>query len=122
MASTLPSLRVFCPQQLIGQQFTKALVRFQQAFDCHRAAIETTGVYPCLGGDVCFRFKLQIALAGVLAEISLERAFDIDRVRVMPFDQIAKEAGPMPAKPNAPTPPAFNISPATPSPPALPTV
>ena len=33
--------------------------------------------------------KLEIALLGVLAVVALERALDIDRVRVVPFDQVA---------------------------------
>ena len=36
-----------------------------------------------------FGFELQIAVFGVLTVIALERAFDLDRVGVVAFDQVA---------------------------------
>ena len=37
---------------------------------------------------MCFRFELQIAFAGVLAIIVFEGTLDIDRMSVVPFDQV----------------------------------
>ncbi len=38
---------------------------------------------------MCFRFELQIALADILAVVVFLRPFDINRVRVVPFDEVA---------------------------------
>ena len=35
------------------------------------------------------RFELEIALLGVAAVVALERALNVDRVRVVPLDQVA---------------------------------
>ena len=51
--------------------------------------LESAAVDPFLDGDVRFGFELEVALFGVVAVIALEGALDIDRVRVVPFDQIA---------------------------------
>src|SRR3974390_3870642 len=46
-------------------------------------------INPFLDGDVSFGLELQIALVRLLAVVVLESALDIDRVGVMPFDEIA---------------------------------
>ena len=44
---------------------------------------------PSLHGDMRLRFQLQITVSGIGEIIVLQSAFDIDGVRVMPFDEIA---------------------------------
>ena len=38
---------------------------------------------------MCFRFELQIAFCGIVAEIILQGSLDIDGMRVVAFDQVA---------------------------------
>ena len=54
-----------------------------------RAAFEAAAIDPSLDGDMRFRFELEVAFFRVLAVVVLERALDIDRVSVMPLDQVA---------------------------------
>ena len=53
------------------------------------AAFEAARVDPVLDGDMRLGFELEVALFGVLAVVALERALDIDRVRVVALDQVA---------------------------------
>ncbi len=53
------------------------------------AAFQAALIDPSLDRDVRFRFELEVALPRVLAVVILERALDIDRMSVMPFDQVA---------------------------------
>ena len=62
---------------------------FPDAIACDRAPLQAATVDPFLDGDMRFRFELQIALVGILAVVVLQRALDIDRVSVVPFDQVA---------------------------------
>ena len=49
----------------------------------HRAAIN-----PLLDGNVGSGFQLEVALVRILAIVVLERALDVDRMRIVPFEQI----------------------------------
>lgn len=44
---------------------------------------------PALDRDMRSRLKLKIALLGVMAVVALERALDVDRMGLVPFDQVA---------------------------------
>ena len=46
-------------------------------------------VDPVLDVDMRFGFQLQVAFVGVLAVVALEGPFDVDRVGVVAFDQVA---------------------------------
>ncbi len=48
-----------------------------------------TAVDPALNGDVSLGLKLEAALMGIRAVVVLQRSFDIDRVRIVPLDQVA---------------------------------
>jgi hypothetical protein len=50
------------------------------AIACDVTAFQASAVDPFLDGNMCFRFELQVALAGIMAVIVLQCAFDIDRV------------------------------------------
>ena len=57
---------------------------------CRRGrALETARVNPVLDGDMGPGLELQVALLGVLAVIPFKRALDVDRVGIVPFDQVA---------------------------------
>ncbi len=81
--------RVLDPQQIVGQQFAEAPMNLADGVRGDGAAFEAAVVDPVLDRDVRLGFELEIALFGVLAVVVLERALDIDRVRVVPFDQVA---------------------------------
>src|ERR1700722_4169190 len=81
--------RVIYPKQILGQQFTKAPVNLADSLRLDsKAALEAAAIYPFLHGDVRLGFKLQIALAGILAVIVPERALDIDGVGVVALNEI----------------------------------
>ena len=81
--------RVFDPQQIFGQHFAEAAVDFADGVGRDGAALEAAAVDPLLDVDVRFGLELEVALLGVLAVVALEGALDIDRVRVVAFDQVA---------------------------------
>ncbi len=81
--------RVFDPEQIFGQQFAEAAMDFADGVRRDGAALETAAVDPLLDRDVRFGLELEVALLAVLAVVVLEGALDIDRVRVVPFDQVA---------------------------------
>ena len=53
------------------------------------AAFQAAVVDPVLDVDMRFGLQLEVAFFGVLAVVALEGALDIDRVGVVPFDQVA---------------------------------
>jgi hypothetical protein len=44
---------------------------------------------PFLNGDMCLGLKLEVSLSRIGAVVALHRAFDVDRMGVMPLDEIA---------------------------------
>jgi hypothetical protein len=70
----------------------------QQRKSGNPAMTQAAAIDPFLDDDVRFRFALQIALAGVVAIVVLQGALDIDRVCVVPFDQVAVVASSWPAQ------------------------
>lgn len=50
---------------------------------------KSTPINPFLDGNVGLGVELQIALLGVCAVILFEGTLNIDRMRIMPFDEIA---------------------------------
>ena len=80
--------RVLDPRQILGQRFAEAAMDFADSRGCERAALQATPIDPRLDGDVRPRFKLQIAFAGVVAVVVVQRPFDIHRVGVVPLDEV----------------------------------
>ncbi|WP_456835521.1 MULTISPECIES: hypothetical protein [unclassified Bradyrhizobium] len=62
---------------------------FDDAVLHRRATIEASLIDPLLDGDMGDGFLLQVAFLGVGAVVVLECAFYIDRVSVVPLDQVA---------------------------------
>ena len=81
--------RIFDPQQIVGQRLAEAAMDFRDGVRGDGAAFEAAGVDPALDVDMRLGFELEIALFGVLAVVALEGAFDLDRVGVVAFDQVA---------------------------------
>ena len=77
------------PEQVIGQLTAKSQMNFAKAFGRCRAAIKPAFINPFLNVDMGAGFQLQIALFGIGAVICFQRPLDIDRVRIMAFDQVA---------------------------------
>src|SRR5437588_8613448 len=86
---TLFRFRVLHPQQLPGQQLAETTMDFTDAVTRDRAPSQAAAVNPFLDGDMCFRFELKIAFAGVIAIIVFESALDVDGMSVVPFNQVA---------------------------------
>ena len=82
----------FDPQKIVRQLLAESAVNFANAVRREAAASHTPGVDPPLNGDVRGRLELQIALPGILAVITVERTLDIDRMCIVPFDQVAEIA------------------------------
>src|SRR5580704_15339893 len=53
------------------------------------AAVQAARVDPLLDRDVSPRLELEVALAGVLAVVALERQLNVDRMRGMALDEVA---------------------------------
>ena len=82
--------RVLDPEEVFRERFAEATMDFPWMDSAVRARpLESSAVNPFLDGDVSFGFELEVALFGVVAVITLEGTFDVERVRVVPFDQIA---------------------------------
>src|SRR5580704_7255858 len=80
---------VFNPEKVLGQQLAKAAVNLADSLGLDGdAAPESPTVDPFLHSDVRLGFHLQVALAGILAVIVLERPLDVYGVRVMPFNEV----------------------------------
>jgi hypothetical protein len=81
--------RVLHPKEMVGQQLTEAAMDFADASECDGAPVgQRAAIDPLLNGDVGFGFQLQVALAGVLAVVVLERAFDVDGVGVVALNEV----------------------------------
>jgi hypothetical protein len=53
------------------------------------ATFEAAVVNPLLNGDVCCGFVLEVAHLGVLAVFAVQGTLNIDRMGVVPLDQVA---------------------------------
>jgi hypothetical protein len=80
--------RVLHPQELIRQLLAEAAMDLCERGARDRALLQPTRVDPALDRYMRRGFKLKIALPGVIAVVTFERALDIDRVRVVPLDQV----------------------------------
>ena len=83
------SVGIFGPQQSVRQQRAKAQVDLLDAGHGNRPARQAAAVDPLLDGNMGGGLQLQVALARIIAVVFLQRAFDIDGMGVMPFDQVA---------------------------------
>ena len=61
---------------------------FTDAVTCDGVPSQAAAVNPFLDSNMCFRFELQVAFARVLAIVVFEGTLDIDRMSVVPFDQV----------------------------------
>ena len=64
-------------------------MEFAQALDRGAATPEAAGINPALDRDMGLGLELQVPLLGVTAIVVPERPLDIDRVGVVPLNQIA---------------------------------
>jgi hypothetical protein len=53
------------------------------------APFEAALINPLVNSYLRFRFELQIALVAVFAIVVVQRALDVNRMRVVPFDRIS---------------------------------
>jgi hypothetical protein len=81
--------RVLHPQQFVGDSRAESAMYFANALADDRAFRQAAAVDPLLHRDVRFRFELKITLAGILAVVVFQGAFDIDQMSVVTFDQVA---------------------------------
>src|SRR3546814_7925408 len=79
------------PKQIIRQPFAEAAMQLTQPLDGCGAAIESAFIDPCLHGNVSFGFELEVTLLGIAAVVALEGPLDIDRMGIVPLDQIRSE-------------------------------
>jgi hypothetical protein len=88
-AQTFMRVGLFDPEHVLGQRLAKTPMNVADAFCRHGVAVQTATIDPTLDGDMRLRLKLEIALFRISAVVVLERPLDIDRVRVVAFDEIA---------------------------------
>src|SRR5258706_13499631 len=81
--------RVFHPQEIVGQGSAETPMNFADTVSGDSASFQAANVDPLLDFDMRFSLHLEVALLDVAAVISLERALDVDRVCIVPFDEIA---------------------------------
>lgn len=87
--NTLLRVWLFDPAQCVREQLAKSAMGFREAGNRHRAILQAAAVDPFLDFDMGLRLKLEIALFGLGAVVALERAFDVNRMDVVPLDQVA---------------------------------
>jgi hypothetical protein len=75
--------------QFVRDSRAESAMYFANALADDRAFRQAAAVDPLLHRDVRFRFELKTTLAGILAVVVFQGAFDIDRVSVVAFDQVA---------------------------------
>ena len=85
----LAALGIGDGEQFFRQQFAEAAMDFADAVMGDGASVEVTVINPFLDGDVGLGFELEVPLAFILAVVVLQGAFDVDRVCVVPLDQVA---------------------------------
>src|SRR5258706_6345508 len=82
--------RVFHPQEIVGQGRAETSMNLADTVGGDSASFQAAIVDPLLDFDMRFSLHLEVALLDVAAAvISLERALDVDRVCIVPFDEIA---------------------------------
>ena len=82
-------VRMIEAEHLFRQGSAEAPMRLAQALGGRGAAGQPTVVHPALHGDVRNGFQLQVPGARVRAVVVSQRPLDVDRVRVVPLDQVA---------------------------------
>lgn len=91
-AHALPGRGMLDPWQLVGKPLAKAAVKLANAFSVRRRACQAAGIDPLLDRDMRHRLPLKIALPAVCTVVVAQRPLDIDRMGVVPFDQVAAVA------------------------------
>ncbi len=86
---SLACVGVFGNQQLRRQHRAEAAMQFDHHGRRGRRVRHPTFVDPSLHSDVRQRLLLKVALLGIGAVVVGSRPLDIDRVRIMPFDEVA---------------------------------
>jgi hypothetical protein len=87
-ADALAGDGVFNPKKILRERLGEPAVHFADSFGRCGASAEASLVDPLLDRDVRLCFKLQVAFARVAGVVVPEGAFDIDGVRVVPFDEV----------------------------------
>ena len=75
-------------QKFFGRQFAEPLVDFAQGRNGHGAARQSAAIDPALDCDVRPGFQLESALVRIRAVVVLHRTLDVDRMRVVAFDEV----------------------------------
>ena len=88
-SEALAAVGVLHPQKILRQPLAEAAMNFPDRILRYCAPRHASRIDPFLNRDMRFGFELQVALARVVAVIVLQRPLDIDRVRVVTFDEIA---------------------------------
>jgi hypothetical protein len=88
-AQSLTGVRRFDPQQVIRQQLAKPAMDLAKAFSGYGTSTQAARIDPALDADVRLGFELQIPLPRIVAVVVVERAFDVDGMRIVPLDEIA---------------------------------
>jgi len=83
------SLLIVDEEQLVREKFAKTSMDFAECIAADGAAAQAAGVYPLLNGDMRPGFALQIALFGVRAVLVSQGPFDLYRMGVVAFDEVA---------------------------------
>lgn len=86
---TLMCCGIFNPKHVLRQGCAEASVNLTERFSSRGATPKRSIIDPLLDTDMRLRFQLEIALFRFPAVVALQRALDIDRVRIMALDQIA---------------------------------
>jgi hypothetical protein len=76
------------PKELIRKPLAEPLAQLAQPGDRKGTIIEPARVDPCLHGDMRLCFELEVAFLRIAAVVALERALDVDRMGVVPLDQV----------------------------------
>ena len=82
-------VRLFDPEQVVGQVLAKPAVDFHEALGREGAVLQPAAVDPFLDVDMGPGLELQGPLFGFGAVVFPERAFDIDRMGVVALNQVA---------------------------------
>ena len=85
----LAGIRIVNPTKFFRQELAETTVNFFNACQRQRAARESSSIDPLLNGYMRLRFELKVSLARIVAIVVFKRPFDIDGMRIVPFDEIA---------------------------------
>ncbi len=79
----------FHPEQLVRLQLAKTAMNLANPCSSGCASAQSAAINPPLYLDMRFGFELQISFSQIRAVVVLQRSFDVDRMGIVAFDQIA---------------------------------